>query len=288
MKQKNKFLGSRISLYAQRTLIYSLLILMSVIIIFIFYILIINSTRNHVDIQKGISLLPGGAFKLNFDSLIKNQNLKVFTAMRNSLFIALTTAILTTYFSALTAYGIHMYKFKGKKFVHMFIIGIMMVPSQIASIGLVTILYSVGWVDNYWVLILPAIASPATFFFMKQYLQSVLPNEIVESGRMDGASEIGIFHKLVLPIISPALAVQFIFSFVASWNNLFMPNLVLTSQNKRTIPIIISQLTSSSPERFDMGPVYMIMFFAIVPMLIIYLIFSRKIIKGVTLGSVKG
>ena len=288
MKKNKEASLARFSLWAQRTLIYTVLTLLTIIILFIFYILMINSSRSHVEIQRGFSILPGQTFVQNFNSLINNQNLKFFSAMRNSLLLAVIMGGLTTYFSALTAYGIHIYNFKGKNAIHLFIVGVMMVPSQIASIGLVTILYTIGWVDNYWVIILPSIASPATFFFMKQYLESILPFEVIESGRVDGASEIGIFHRLVLPMISPAIAVQFIFSFVASWNSLFYPNLILTSQNKRTIPIIISQLTSSSPERFDMGPVYMVMVLAIIPMLIMYLIFSRKIIKGVTLGSVKG
>lgn len=119
-------------------------------------------------------------------------------------------------------------------------------------------------------------------------MDSVLPYEVIESARVDGATEIKTFHRLVLPMISPAIAVQFIFSFVASWNNFYLPNLVIISPEKKTIPIVISLLTSSSPDTFDLGPVYMLMVLAIVPMMIIYLILSKKIIKGVTLGSVKG
>lgn len=212
----------------------------------------------------------------------------VLSGLKNSFIIAFSTAILTTYFSALAAYGIHMYKFKGRTFFYFFMLAVIMVPSSIASIGLVTMLYSINWTDNFWVIIIPAIASPTTFFFMKQYLESTLPKEIVEAARVDGSSEFRTFNQIVLPVLKPALAVQFIFSFVASWNNLFLPGLIIQSGNKRTVPIIISLLGNSDPKTFDLGKIYMLMLLAIIPMLIIYLIFSKKIIKGVTLGSVKG
>jgi multiple sugar transport system permease protein len=198
------------------------------------------------------------------------------------------SALLTTYVSALTAYAIHLYRFKGRNFIYMFILAVMMIPAQIASIGLVTILYTINFVDNYFVLIAPGIAAPATFFFIKQYLDSVLHYEIVEASRVDGAKELYTFHKVVLPMIKPALAIQFIFSFVASWNNFFLPSLIIQSPSKRTIPIVISLLRNSSPDSFDLGPVYMFMVIAIFPMLIMFIIFSRQIIKGITLGSVKG
>lgn len=295
----------RVLLYVQRFLVYTIYIIFTLMIIFIFYLLILNATKSHTDIQRGFNTLQGAGFAenlsralkslvfkdfffTNFDNLLGNQNLFVGRALLNSIFISLSTAVLTTYFSAMTAYAIHLYRFKGRKAIYTFILVIMMIPTQIASAGLIAILFRYNLLDNYWVLIIPTIAAPATFFFIKQYMDSVLPYEVIESARVDGASEITTFHRLALPMISPAIAVQFIFSFVASWNNFYLPSLVIQSPNKRTIPIVISLLTNSSPDAFDLGPVYMLMVIAIVPMLVIYLVLSKKIIKGVTLGSVKG
>ena len=285
MKRK---MSSKFNLFLQRLVVYTLLAMFSAIVIFIFYTLIVNASRSHNQIQQGFSFFFGKFFGINLDNLLANKNINVLNAMKNSLIIAIFTAVGTTYVSALTAYGIHLYRFKGRQFIYTFILAVMMIPSQIANIGLVTLLYGIGWVDNYIVIILPALAAPATFFFLKQYLDSILPYEVVESGRVDGANELRIFHTIVLPMIKPALAVQFIFAFVASWNNFFLPSLVIQSPDKRTIPIVISLLKNSSPDTFDIGPVFMFMVMAIVPMLIIYLIFSKQIIKGVTLGSVKG
>jgi multiple sugar transport system permease protein len=277
-----------ISLYLQRGLIYTILGLLTVIIIFIFYILIVNATRSHYDIQKGFSFLPGNQFSVNFSNMLANANFKIVRALLNSMFIAFLSATLATYFNALAAYGIHMYDFKMRKPAFTFILLIMMIPVQVSSLGLVRLLYEFKLIDSFMPLIVPSIAAPAVFFFMKQYLDSVLPFEVIESARIDGSSEIHTFHKIVVPMIAPAIAVQFIFSFVASWNNYFMPSLIIQSQNKRTIPLVIAGLKASSPDMFDLGPVYMLLAVAIIPLLVIYLIFSRKIIKGITLGSVKG
>lgn len=280
--------SAKLSLLLQRIMVYTILTLTSLGIIFIFYTLLVNASRQHYDIQTGFSAFFGGYFGINLENLLANDNINVLNSMKNSLFIALSTAVLSTYVSALTAYGIHLYKFKGRNFIFMFILAVMMIPAQIASVGLITILYSINFVDNYFVLIVPAMAAPATFFFIKQYLDTVLHYELVEASRVDGAGELKIFHRIVLPLIKPALAIQFIFSFVASWNNFFFPSLIIQSPNKRTIPMVISLLKSSSPDSFDLGPVYMLMVLSIFPMIIVFIIFSRQIIKGITLGSVKG
>ena len=115
-----------------------------------------------------------------------------------------------------------------------------------------------------------------------------LPMEIVEAARIDGAGEFYTFNKIVLPIMKPALAVQAIFSFVASWNNYFIPALVLDTADKKTLPILIAQLRSADFLKFDMGKVYMMVAIAILPVIIVYLLLSKFIVRGVALGGVKG
>jgi len=204
------------------------------------------------------------------------------------LLISSITAILTTYFSAMTAYSIFMYRYKGRNFAFMFILFIMMIPTQISALGMVAIAYKIKMVNTIIPLVIPAIASPITFFYIKQYMESVLNKELIESARVDGASEIRIFHQMVLPIMKPALAVQFIFAFVSSWNNLFLPSLILTDASLQTVPLIFNLLRSSNPATFDLGLIYMLLTVAIVPLLVVYLLFSKMIIGGLTAGSVKG
>ena len=208
--------------------------------------------------------------------------------MLNSLIIALSAAILTTYFSALTAYGVHVYDFKGKRFVFTFIMAVMMIPAQVSALGFVQLMTKMNLLNSYIPLIIPSIAAPVVFFYMKQYMESVLPLDNIGAARVDGSSEFRTFNTIVLPIMKPALAVQMIFSFVSSWNNYFVPALLLDKAEMKTVPIMIAQLRSADYSKFDMGKVYMFILLAILPVLVVYIFLSKSIIKGVTAGSVKG
>ncbi len=219
---------------------------------------------------------------------MNNDNLPVVKGMFNSLFIAGSTALLCTYFSALTAYAIHAYNFKLKKVAYVFILAIMMVPVQVSTLGFVDLMGKVGLMDSYIPLIIPAIAAPIVFFFIKQYMDSTLPLEIIEAARIDGSGEFKTFNRIVIPIMKPAIAVQLIFTFVTSWNNYFLPSLIIRSNNKKTLPILIAQLRSADFLKFDMGQVYMLIFLAIFPVILIYLFLSKYIVQGVAVGSVKG
>jgi multiple sugar transport system permease protein len=142
--------------------------------------------------------------------------------------------------------------------------------------------------DSYIPLIVPGIAAPVVFFYMKQYMESVLPLDVIDAARVDGSNEFRTFNTIVLPMIKPAIAVQMIFSFVSSWNNYFIPALLLNKSELKTVPIMIAQLRSADYSKFDMGKVYMFILLAILPVMIVYIILSKSIIKGVTAGSVKG
>jgi len=284
-------------LTVRRVIAYIVLVILALMSLFTIYILIINSTRSHSEIQTSFSLIPGKSFGDNFMLVVNYTKLPIFRSFLNSFIIAVLSATLCTYFSALTAYGIHMYDFKLKKPLFAFILMVMMVPGQVGAIGLVKMCSDLHITDSdnpiifYMPLILPSIASPIVFFYMKQYLESILPKEMVEAARVDGAGEIRIFHQMVLPILKPALAIQFIFAFVASWNNYFVPQLLLSDKPNmyKTIPMVLELLNdNSNPATFDLGRIYVIMLFAIIPLLIVYLIFSKFIMKNLTSGSVKG
>lgn len=202
--------------------------------------------------------------------------------------MAACTALLTTYFSALTAYGLYAYDFKLKKAATTFILAVMVIPKQVSASGFVQMCFRWGLTDSYLPLILPGIAAPVVFFYMLQYMRSVLPMEVVDAARVDGSGEFSTFNRIVLPMIKPALAVQMIFSFVESWNNYFLPALLLNKAEKKTVPIMIAQLRAADYSKFDLGKVYMFILLAILPVLVVYIILSKSIIKGVTAGSVKG
>lgn len=280
--------SARVKLGFERFASYFFLIFITVFCLFFFYLLIVNSTRSNAQLQAGFRLLPQGNFFANLDNAWNDASINIPRGMLNSLFIAAMCAILTTYFSALTAFGIHAYQFKGKKLAHAFIIGVMMIPPQVSTVGFVQIMRNIGMTNNFLPLILPSIAAPVVYFYMKQYMESILPLEIVEAARVDGSNEFRTFNKVVMPIMKPAISVQAIFSFVASWNNYFTPALLLDKEEMKTVPIMIAQLRSADYSKFDMGKVYMFILLAILPVMVVYFILSKSIIKGVTAGSVKG
>ncbi|MCR5218294.1 carbohydrate ABC transporter permease [Treponema sp.] len=279
--------GTFTTLKIRRVLCYAVMIFLSIVSLFPFYILIINSTRTNSQIQLGFSFLPGTNFLNNFKNLMADENTPIIRAMFNSVYVSFMAAVLTTYFSAMTAYGIYMYNFKGKKFVFKFILAVMMIPAQVSALGFIKLLENIMMLDSLAALYIPAIASPVVFFYMYQAMQSTLPVSIVEAARVDGCNEFLTFNRIVLPMMKPAIAVQAIFAFVSSWNNYFTPALVIDSNSKKTVPIIIAQLRGADYKSFDLGQVYMVICMAIVPLVIIYLFLSKSIISGVTVGGVK-
>lgn len=289
-KTKDQQTGAHAVLTARRIVAYAVLILLCALCLFFFYVLIINATRPHADIQKGFSFLPGSWTSLcnNFTQVINNANIPIISGMRNSLIVSAMTAIFACYFSALTAFGIHAYRFKGRALALTFILLIMTMPTQVSALGFLRLMTNMKLTDTLIPLFLPSIAAPTVYYFMISYMKSNLPMEIVEAARIDGSGEFHTFNYVVLPIMKPALAVQAIFTFVASWNNYFVPALILTSNKKKTLPILIAQLRSADFLKFDMGQVYMLIAIAIMPVIIIYLFLSKFIVAGVALGGVKG
>ena len=255
--------------------------------LFFFYMLFINSTRSHAAIGKGFSFIPGKSTLVNLHNVLNNPNLPIVTGLINSIIVAGLSALFTVYFSSMTAYGIHVYDFKGKNQAFKLILLIMMIPTQVSALGFVQMMNKMGLRDNFIPLIVPAIAAPVTVFFMKQYMESNLSIELIEAARVDGAKEFYIFNRIILPIFKPAMAVQAIFTFVGSWNNYFTPNLLLDSPEKKTLPILIAQLRSADFLKFDMGQVYMLITLSILPVIVMYLILSKYIVGGVALGGVK-
>ena len=280
---------AKIKLTVQRVLVYTFLIFLTILCLFFFYLLFVNATRSHQELQQGFTLLPSTHFFENLNKLWTYTALAdIKRGILNSFIIASLSAIVTTYFSALCAFGIYAYDFKFKRIAETFILAIMMIPSQVASVGFINMCDELGWENQFWVLIIPGIAAPATFFYMIQHLRSTLPLELVEASRMDGSSEFMTFNRIVLPVMKPALAVQLIFSFVASWNNLYLPSLLLTDPEKRTLPTMLSLLRGADFANMDNGLIYMAIFVSIFPVMIVYIFLSKSIIKGVTSGSVKG
>lgn len=272
---------------ARRIIAYIVLVIVSFFCLFWFYVLFINATRSNGDLTKGFSILPSTNLLKNWSHLI-NGTQPILSGLFNSLLISSLSAVLSVYFSTMTAYAIHAYDFKVKGLIYTFILAVMMIPTQVTVLGFIKQMDAFGLMDSFIPLIVPSVAVPVTFFYMKQYMESSLPLELVEAARIDGSGEFRTFNSIVLPIMKPAIAVQAIFTFVSSWNNYFTPALIIQSDSKKTLPILIAQLRAADWLKFDMGQVYVMIAFSIFPVIIVYLILSKHIVQGVALGSVKG
>lgn len=307
----NKIKSQSQTLAIKRIFCYLVLIFFTFLSLFPFYIMIINATHTNAEIQRGFLGLPGRNLIKNFvnlafnkessssvvQSIIASQNYEkisnyaknypILRSMLNSLIVASLIAAVTTYFSAMTAYGIYMYNFKLKGFAFKFIMAVMMVPTQVSTLGFIRLLTKLHLMNNYIALIVPAIAAPVVFFYMYQSLEATLPFSIVEAARVDGCHEFKTFNAIVIPMLKPALAVQAIFSFVSSWNNYFIPALIIDDKALWTVPIVIANARGADYVSFDMGIIYMLISMAVVPLIIIYLFLSKHIVSGATAGGVK-
>ncbi len=298
---QEQFASQSKTLSVRRFFCYVVLIILAFLSLFPFYILIINSTRSHLEIQLGFSALPSKSLGINFLQLVRTQewrgpngevikafgkNYPIVRGLINSLIVATCCAAITTYFSAMTSYGLYMYNFRFKKFCFRFILAVMMVPTQVSTLGFYQLLRRMNLMNNYLALIVPAIAAPAVFFYMYQAMEATLPFSIVEASRVDGCNEFLTFNAIVLPMMKPAIAVQAIFSFVSSWNNYFIPSLIL-EKDHWTVPLVVAAARSADYMSFNMGIIYILLTVAIIPLLIAYMFLSKSIIAGVTAGGVK-
>ena len=286
-KTTNNGTKKGMGLHARRAIAYIVLIIISFFCLFWFYVMFINATRSNGELKSGFTAIPSTHLLDNWNNLV-NGTLPIWNGMFNSLIISACSAVLCTYFSTMTAYAIHAYEFKLKKYIYPFILMIMMIPTQVTALGFIKLVNGMNLMDSFIPLIVPTIASPVVFFYMKQYMESALPMSLIEAARIDGSGEFHTFNSIVLPLMKPAIAVQAIFTFVSSWNNYFTPALILHEDKKKTLPILIAQLRAADWLKFDMGQVYVMITFSILPVIIVYLFLSKHIVQGVALGSVKG
>ncbi len=272
-------------------ILFVVMILLTIICLLPIYILIINATRASADVTSGVSLIPGNYLAKNFDTLFNHPmfvNFKPLIGFRNSAIIAGSATVLSVFFSALTAYGLVVYDFKLRGPAYTFILAVMMVPMQVTSVGFLQFMLKLNLGDSYIPLIVPTVAAPAIVFFMRQYLKSSFPLDIVEAARIDGCGEFRTFLTIAIPMMKPAIAVQAIFAFVANWNNFYQPSMILVSrkQNQLTIPMMVSMITSNDKVN-DYGAKYAAIGLSIVPIVLVYLVLSKFIVEGVALGGVK-
>lgn len=272
---------------ALQVLIFVLFAILSVIILIPFYILVISSFKPGNDlIRYGINL------KLEFDKMSLDNFIFLFTGQHqyftwffNSLFLTAVSVIVTLFVCAAVGYGFAMYDFKGKNFLFICVLFVMMVPFEILMVPMYSQIIDMGLIDTYTGIVLPGITSASTVFFFRQYLLGI-PKDLISAGRIDGASEYGIFFRIIIPIMKPAFAAMAILNTMGAWNNLLWPLLVLKTDTKFTLPIGLNTLLTPYGNNYDLLIVGS--FFSVIPVLIIFLCFQKYFVDGMTAGAIKG
>ena len=232
----------------KKGILYVLLILLGAACLFPFLLMIVNATRSGVEI---------------------------------------TRSLFTAYFSALTAYGLAMYQFKGNKLIFTTILVFMMIPGQLGLIGFYNLCTKLHLVNSYIPLVIPAIAAPGTVFFLRQYVLSVLPPSLIEAARIDGAGELYSFHRIVLPVMSPGIATMSIMAFIGNWNSYLTPMIILNKNDKFTLPVMMATLRASTDIQSNQGAIYLAVAISVIPILIVFCFCSKYIISSISAGSVK-
>lgn len=264
----------------RRYIVHFFLILVSAICLFWIYILFINATRSGSD-MRGITLIPGNYLMNNLGYVFYGP-LPIMSSVINSVFVSILASIGCVYFASLCAYGFHMYDFRLKKVLFVFLLGLMMIPTQVSTLGYVDLARNLKLNDTLWSVILPRLSIPVTFYYVYQFIKVDVPKSYVEAARIDGASETATFNKIIFPMLKPAVAVQFIFEFVHNWNSYFVPAIMLESNEKKTLAVVVTMFRS-----MDSGAGYAVIAFSILPVIIMYLILSKQIIQGITAGGIK-
>jgi ABC-type sugar transport system, permease component len=278
-KRNNKMTASH-----GKVLLYTFLILLAVICFVPFLIMLMNCTHDNGEIATKLWLTPGTAFMDNYSRLI--SNIPIWRGFANSLFIAVATTVVSGYFSALIAYGFSRYKFKGNKVLYAIVLGSMMIPGQLGLIGFYQLMSKLHLVNSYIPLIIPSIASAGSVFFIKGYTDGAVHESLIEAARIDGCNEFYIFNKIGLPLIMPSVATMSIFTFIGSWNSYLTPLILITDMDKYTLPIM--QVVSKGVYKTDFGAIYTCISISVVPIMIAFTFFSKRIIGGLTVGGVKG
>ena len=269
----------------KKSILYILLVILAASCLLPFLLMVVNATRSGSEISTSFTFIPSTHLAENWE--IMSGYFDLFKGMFNSLLVAVPATLLGAYFSALTAYGLAMYKFKGNKLIFAAILVFMMIPGQLSLIGFYQLCTKMHLVNSYIPLIIPAIASPGTVFFLRQYILSSLSNSLVEAARIDGAHELYSFHRIVIPIISPAMATMGIMGFIGNWNSYLLPMIILNKNEKFTLPVMMATLRASLDMVRNQGATYLAVTISVIPILFVFCFFSKYIISSISAGAIK-
>jgi multiple sugar transport system permease protein len=286
---------SRLSMTLQKTgtfflriFLYVILICFSLIFLFPFFFMIVLSTHDYSTIYSfPPPLWFGDSLFFNFSEIL-NKHAYFYNSVANSVIIAIIATATQVFFCALGGFGFAKYNFKGKDALFTFLLITMMLPGFVNIIPIYKMMEWFNWINTFFPLIIPGMANSFGIFLMRQYIKDLVPVEILDAARIDGLSEFQIILRIVFPLIRPAIAVLGTITFIGSWNNFLFALLMLPDKKMQTIPVILRSMNADVGKTGGFGPIMLANAISVLPLLIIFIIFSKQIIKNLVSGSIKG
>lgn len=268
-----------------RTLANVFCLVIAIVAFYPFFVMVVSSTHDNFNIMSKINILPGGNLAVNYERL--TRNIDIFNGIKNSLILAVSVTVIETYFAVMAGYAFAKFRFKMRNFLFGVVLVFMMLPGQIGIIGFFKEVQAMHLMNSYIPLIVPSIANCFAVFFYKQYMDTSLPTELIEAAIIDGCREIEIFHRLVLPLMKPAMVTQAVLTFIGTWNSYLNPLILLNDKSKFTLTLLIATVRDAT--HADYGAQYLGMVISIIPTIIIYCVGSKTIMEKITIGAaVKG
>ena len=221
---------------------------------------------------------------LNYEYLLREKNLVLIVG--NTFFVAASATLLSLFFCSLGGYGFAKYRFPGRTALFSFLLATMVIPAAVTMVPNFVIMRQFGWVDTFWPLIVPGAANAFGIFFMRQYISSI-SDELLDAARIDGAHEFGIYWRVIVPIIVPGMISLGMIFFMGSWNNYLGPLIFLKSPENFTLPLAIFSFGGAVGLTNYTAQMAMSVI-SLIPLLIIFLVFQRRFVEGITAGAVKG
>ena len=263
--------------------LYALFTLVAFIFVLPFLLMLSSAFKTSAEIiQIPPSFLPAHPSFASFRTVLNEAPYVRWFA--NSLLVAFAVTALALLTSSLAGYVFAKFEFPGRGFLFVVLLGTMMVPFPVLLIPQYLIADHLGLINSLWALVLPGMASAFGIFLMRQFIAGI-PNDLIEAGRLDGASEFTIFARIVLPLAKPPLAALGVFTFLGSWNDYLWPLVVINDLNKNTLPLALSFFNSQHTQRYDLVMAASAM--AVVPVIIVFIIFQRQIVNALVLAGLK-
>lgn len=275
----------RVGFFTSRIVLYTILLFGCLFTLLPFIYMLSTSFKSATEIVKLPPTLFPEKFTLqSYQTIFNDPRVPLARFYLNSIIVSACVVSMVLFTSSLAGYIFAKYQFWGKNFIFTLLLASMMIPFQVMMIPLYLILVRLGLTDSLGGLIVPGAVSAFGIFLMRQFIESI-PSELIDAGRIDGASEFGIYSRIILPQMGPALATLGIFTFMGTWNDYLWPLIVITTTEKRTLPIMLTWYNSQHGSRYDLTMAVSVL--VILPILLVYFIFQRWVVRGIALTGFK-